>query len=48
MLQHIEVVSNFENSVFHDIVKHIDIWYHFLGDNIQKGAMVLEHVPKDL
>jgi hypothetical protein len=26
-----------ENPVFHDHSKHIDIWYHFLRDKVQRG-----------
>ena len=28
-------------------VKHIDIWYHLLRDIVQKGEVVLDHIPTD-
>ena len=27
------------NPVFHDKSKHIEIWYHFICDMVQKGAV---------
>jgi hypothetical protein len=31
--------------VFHDTSKDIEIIYHFIRDNIQKGAMKLQYTP---
>jgi hypothetical protein len=28
-----------ENPVFHDNLKHIDIWYHYIRDMVQRGAV---------
>ena len=33
-----------KNLVFRDKSKHIDIWYHFIRDYLQKGVMRLEYV----
>jgi len=35
------------NPVNHSLTKHIDIRYHFLKDNIQKGNIELHFVPTD-
>lgn len=37
----------FENPVFYDYSKYIDIWPHFLMDRVQKGAVFFEYVPSD-
>ena len=34
----------FENPVFHDRSKHIDVQYHFLRDCVQKGTIQLEYI----
>ena len=34
----------FENLVFHDRSKHIDIRYHFIRDMVQRGAVRLDHI----
>ena len=34
----------FENPVFHDRSKHIDIRYHFIRDMVQRGAVRLDHI----
>jgi len=41
-------IRPFENLVFHNCSKYIDIQYQFLRDRVQKGAMVLEYIPLDL
>ena len=33
-----------ENLVFHDKTKHIEIWYHYLCDMVQRGAIKLQFV----
>ena len=37
----------FENNVFHDRSKHIDIRYHFVRDMVQRGAVRLHHIGTD-
>jgi hypothetical protein len=36
-----------ENHVFHDKLKHIEIWYHYVRDMVQKGAINLQYVGTD-
>jgi hypothetical protein len=31
--------------VFHSKTKHIEVRYHFLRDNVEKGNITLIHVP---
>jgi hypothetical protein len=33
--------------VLHSRTKHIELRYHFLGDNVEKGNIYLIHVPKE-
>jgi hypothetical protein len=33
-----------ENRVFHDKMKHIEIWYHYIHDMVQKGLVKLQYV----
>jgi hypothetical protein len=33
-----------ENSVFHDMSKHIEIRYHYIYDMVQRGAIKLQYV----
>jgi hypothetical protein len=35
------------NPVFHDKIKHIEIWYHYIHDMVQKGAVNLQYVGTD-
>ena len=37
----------FDNLVFHDRSKHIDIRYHFIWDMVQWGAIRLQHIGTD-
>ena len=37
----------FENLVFHDGSKHIDIRYHFLRDCVWRGTIRLEYIQTD-
>jgi len=37
-------IKLFENPVFHDRSKHIDIYYHHLRDYVVKRIMLLLHV----
>ena len=36
----------FDNLVFHDQTKHIDIKYHFLRDYVQRGTIWLDYIQK--
>jgi hypothetical protein len=36
-----------ENHAFHDESKHIEIWYHFIHDMLQRGAIKLQYVSTD-
>jgi hypothetical protein len=38
-------ISVAKNLVLHSKTKHIEVRYHFLRDNIQKGKITLIHVP---
>eukprot|EP00253_Pinus_taeda_P018157 PITA_18157 len=38
-------IKLFENSVFHDRSKHIDIRCHFVRDCVQRGAVQLRYIP---
>jgi hypothetical protein len=33
-----------ENLVFHDKMKHIEIWYHYIRDMVQKAVVNLQYV----
>jgi hypothetical protein len=35
------------NLVFHDKTKHIEIWYHYNCDLVQKGVVKLQYVGTD-
>jgi hypothetical protein len=34
-----------KNPVLHSKIKHIEVRYHFLIDNVEKGKITLIHVP---
>jgi hypothetical protein len=36
-----------ENPVFHDKSKHIEIWYHYIRDMVQRGVVKLQYVGTD-
>jgi hypothetical protein len=36
-----------ENPTFHDKMKHIEIWYHYIRDMVQKRAVKLQYVGMD-
>jgi hypothetical protein len=36
-----------ENLVFHDKSKHIEIWYHYICDMVQRGVVKLQYVGTD-
>jgi hypothetical protein len=38
-------ISVGKNPVLHSRTKHIEVRYHFLRDNVEKGTIVLTHVP---
>jgi hypothetical protein len=39
-------ISVAKNPVIHSRTKHIEVRYHFLRDNVEKGNIDLIHVPK--
>jgi hypothetical protein len=38
-------ISVTKNPVLHSKTKHIEVRYHFLRDNVEKGKIALIHVP---
>jgi hypothetical protein len=38
-------ISVAKNLVLHSKTKHIEVRYHFLRDNVEKGKITLTHVP---
>jgi hypothetical protein len=40
-------IKKIENHVFHDKSKHIEIWYHYIRDMVQRGAIKLHYVGMD-
>ena len=36
-----------EKLVFHDRSKHVDVWYHFIWNMLQRGAVRLDHIGND-
>ena len=40
-------IKLFQNLVFHDRSKHIDIWYHHLRDCVQRRIMLLQYILKE-
>jgi hypothetical protein len=40
-------ISFAKNPVLHSRTKHIEVRYHFLRDNIEKGNIDLIHVPTE-
>jgi hypothetical protein len=38
-------ISVAKNPVLHSKTKHIEVRYHFLRDNVEKGKIALIHVP---
>jgi hypothetical protein len=40
-------IKLFENLVFHDKSKHMEIGYHFIRDRVQKGVVKLQYIPID-
>ena len=37
-------IKMMDNLVFHDNSKHIEIWYHYIRDMVQIGAIKLQYV----
>jgi hypothetical protein len=35
------------NLVFHDKLKHREIWYHYIRDMVQRGVVKLQYVGTD-
>jgi hypothetical protein len=33
-----------ENPMFHDKSKHIEIWYHYIREMVQRGAIKLQYI----
>ena len=33
--------------MFHDISKHIEIWYHHIKDCMQRKIMLLQYIPTE-
>jgi hypothetical protein len=40
-------ISDAKNPVLHSRTKHIEVRYHFLRDNVEKGNIDLIHVPRE-
>jgi hypothetical protein len=40
-------IKLYENLVFHDRSKHIEIRYHFIRDWVQRGAVQLQYISTD-
>ena len=40
-------IQLFENPVFHDRSKHIEIRYHFIRDYVQRGTVTLQYISTD-
>jgi hypothetical protein len=40
-------ISIAKNPVLHSRTKHIEVRYHFLRDNVEKGNIDLIHVPTE-
>jgi hypothetical protein len=40
-------ISVAKNPVIHSRTKHIEVRYHFLRDNVEKGNIDLIHVPTE-
>ena len=37
-----------KNPMFHDRLKHIEIKYHYIRDMVQRGAVKLQYVVRDV
>ncbi len=40
-------VKLYENLIFHDKSKHIDIWYRHLQDCVHRRIMLLQYIPNE-
>jgi hypothetical protein len=40
-------IKMMENPVFHDNSKYMEIWYHYIHDMVQRGAVKLQYVGTD-
>jgi hypothetical protein len=45
MCDRTSAISVSKNPVTHSRIKHIEVRYHFLRDNVEKGNIDLIHVP---
>jgi hypothetical protein len=40
-------ISLDKNPMLHSRTKHIEVWYYYLRDNVEKGNIDLIHVPTE-
>jgi hypothetical protein len=40
-------IAILENPRFHQRIKHIDIWYHFLRDLVEQGEIKIHYIPSE-
>jgi hypothetical protein len=45
MCDNMSAISVAKNPMLHSRTKHIEVRYHFLRDNVEKGNIDLIHVP---
>jgi hypothetical protein len=47
MCDSMSAISVAKNPVLHSRTEHIEVRYHFLSDNVEKGNINLIHVPTE-
>jgi hypothetical protein len=47
MCDNTSAISVAKDPVLHSRTKHIDLRYHFLRNNVEKGNIDLIHVPRE-